>query len=199
MIKKICLFLIIFFLFYLTNNIKKEIETSKNQILINSKDKKELTINCEISLGLFKKNLDGRMFLENNKFRIFLYIVSEKKIDVGCNEKYFWYWSKKEEENTLFYSDVSDMNLVMKDCYNPSWMLSVFKNIDKKGEVYSLHRGSKLISTATILPNNTIKFQFIEEKLTIVFKIKNAFIKDFDESIFKIPNHYRVLNKMTPK
>jgi hypothetical protein len=197
MIKKICLLSIIFLLFYLTKNTKNEIEIPKNQIIINSKDQEELSISCEVSLGFLKKTLDGTMFLEDDAFRILLYSYSEKKIDIGCNKKYFWYWSKKEEENTLFYSDVDDMDLVLKECYSPTWMLSVFKNIDKIGEVYSLNKANKLISTAKILPNNIIKFYIIEEKLTIMFKIKNASKKNFDESVFKMPN-YRILNKMTP-
>lgn len=197
MIKKICLFLIIFLLFCLIKNIKIETEIPKNQIIINSKNKEELSISCEVSLGFLKKTLEGTMFLEDDKFRILLYFASEKKIDVGCNKKYFWYWSKKEEEKTLFYSDVDDMDLVLKECYSPTWMLNVFKNIDKIGEVYNLCKDNKLISTAKILPNNIIKFYIIEEKLTIILKIKNASNKNFDESVFKMPN-YRILNKMTP-
>jgi hypothetical protein len=148
-------------------------------------------------LGLLKKTLEGTMFLEDDKFRILLYFASEKKIDVGCNKKYFWYWSKKEEEKTLFYSDVGDMDLVLKEYYSPTWMFNVFKNIDKIGEVYNLYKADKLLSTAKILPNNIIRFYIIEEKLTIIFKIKNASNKNFDESVFKMPN-YRILNKMTP-
>lgn len=198
MLKKICLFLIIFLLFFIIKNITKEFnQPNQNQIKIYS-EKQILTINCSVSIGFIKKTLDGEMFLKDDKFRIFLYYNSDKKIDIGCNEEYFWYWSKKEEENTLFYSDKDNMDSVLKDGYSPSWMLSVFKNIENIGEKYNLNKNNKLLSTAEILPNNTIVYSIIEENIRIIFKVKNTLIKNFDESVFIMPNNFKVLNKMIP-
>lgn len=199
MFKKICLFIIIFLLFLIIKNNKNETKTLQNQIMINSPEKRILSINCEISLGLFKKILDGDMFIHNENFRIFLYYKSQKKIDIGCNSEYFWYWSKKEDENTLFYSKRSDMDLVLKECYSPSWMFSVFKNLEKIGQKYNLLKDEKILSTAQILSNNIIKYNIIQENITIIFKIKNASIENFNESVFIIPsNEFKNLNKMIP-
>jgi hypothetical protein len=201
MLKKICIFTSIFFILFLIKNTqyldKKDVISNPSNNLIDVSQKQMFFLDCELKFVIFKKTLDGVMFLKNENFRILLYDKKDKKIDVGCNEKYFWYWSKNEEKDTLFYSDRVDMDYVLEDSYRPSWMLDVFKNINKPGENFNLLKDNKILSKANILENNIIKFYLVKENITLLFKIKNAFNKNFDESVFDMPeDNYKILNKM---
>lgn len=200
MIKKFYIFISIILFFLLFQNKfflqKKEENTD---VTIDFSNKRVLELDCEIKKSVFKKNLNGLMFIKNNKYRVLLFNNNLKKIDIGCNEDYFWYWSEREEKNTLFYSDIRHMDMVMKKAYKPSWMFNVFKKIDKKGESFNILDNNKIISKAVVLDKNIIEYSLLEEGIVIKIIIKNALNQNFDEGVFAIPfNEYFIKNKMIP-
>lgn len=198
MLKIFCFLLNFFLIFLLISSIKnKEINEKSSKLSVsNIYEKQAFLIECEIKKGIFQKKVDGKIFFKDNKFRLFLYKDLEKKIDVGCDDTYFWYWSYNEQKDTLFYSDYCYMDSVLKDCYQPSWMVRVFKNLNKVGDKYNLIKSNKVVCVATI-SKQEILYDFKENGLFITIKIKDAF-KNFDESVFKIPNEFKIYNKMTP-
>lgn len=200
MIKKIYIFISIIFVFLACQKLcldsESDIKIKKN---IDFSVKKALDLDVEIKKGIFKKNIFGLMFIENNNYRIFLYKENIKKIDIGCNEKYFWYWSAQESQDTLFYSENKNKDLVLKRAYNPSWMFNCFKNLDKKGQSFLLTLDSVVVSKATILDNNIIEYNLIEEGIIIKITIKNVLNQNFDKDVFLIPiNKFKNHNKMIP-
>lgn len=201
MIKKIYIFISIIIIFLVYNklflNNQPDIKIQDN---IDFSSKKTLDLEVEVIKGFFKKTIGGLMFIDNNRYRVLLYDNNIKKIDIGCNEKYFWYWSEREAKNTLFYSENKDKDFVLKDEYNPSWMFGVFKNLEKKDQTINLIKNNKIISKAQILENNGIVYSLIEEGIKIKVIIKNVSNQNFDEDVFNIPfKEYYINNKMIPK
>lgn len=196
MIKKFCCIFLFFILFFLLSSDRKNEKTDFKPIKIYNNTR--FLIECEIKKGFFSNKINGELYLKNKEFRLLLGHGSEKRIDVGRGYDYFWYWSYYEDNNTLFYSDLENMDLVLKNSYKPSWMLYVFNNINKLGEKYNLIENNEVISTAEIL-NNKIIFNFLKEKIIIFIEIKNAFNENYDESIFCIPkNKFKKFIKMIP-
>lgn len=83
----------------------------------------------EVSMKVKHKitvHVTGEMAMERvKKFRLVVtHRLTGKEMDVGSNEGYFWFWSKRMDPPYLHYAKHEDLGKAMlKRALNPSWML----------------------------------------------------------------------------
>lgn len=67
----------------------------------------------------------GSMYFQKEKrYRMTVKSVFGKEIDVGANDTYFWFWSKRMDPPDLFYARHENLDKAMlKTPLNPSWLM----------------------------------------------------------------------------
>jgi len=80
----------------------------------------------------FKHNisakLTGSFALEKEKrFRMLIYSILGKEMDIGSNDTLFWFWSKRGKPPVLNYAHHSNFHKTsLKTPLNPVWMMETF-------------------------------------------------------------------------
>jgi hypothetical protein len=72
---------------------------------------------------------NGKLFFQKDKFlRIFIsHSLFGQEMDIGSNEEFFWFWSKRMTPPALFYARHEDLGKTMlKTPLNPDWLLESF-------------------------------------------------------------------------
>jgi hypothetical protein len=99
---------------------------------INEKNAKIKNIFIEnIKINLEQKNMLGiRVFgklamQKDNLFRLSVWHrISGLEMDIGSNQQYFWFWSKRMDNPALYYAKHEDLNRTMlKTPLNPTWLM----------------------------------------------------------------------------
>lgn len=99
----------------IVNNINSQYSTIKNIIY------PEVSINLEgIKLEskiLYEKKL--RFHMSNRSFL-------GKEADIGSNDEYFWFWSKRLDPPAIYYAKHSDLSQTrLKTPFHPLWMMEI--------------------------------------------------------------------------
>jgi len=68
--------------------------------------------------------ISGSMSYEKpNNFRMKVWSIMGQEMDIGSNERLFWYWSKRDRYPGLYYADYSDYHKTrLKTPFNPVFM-----------------------------------------------------------------------------
>lgn len=71
-----------------------------------------------------KVRLTGRMFYEKSaKFRMFIESRFGTELDLGSNDEWFWYWSKRDKRPSLYYATHEDYKKTrLKTPFNPDFI-----------------------------------------------------------------------------
>lgn len=94
---------------------------------INIKNRFIDSITCDVEIKLqnrFLANVDGEMTYKKNKnFRLMAGSLLGKEIDVGSNDKIFWFWSKRLKPRALYYTTHENTNLSrLRTPFHPIWI-----------------------------------------------------------------------------
>lgn len=115
---------------------KKQIETISlnKKILLSINQKKSLIRRIKVNslvvnnkIGVLNINSSGFLTYEKDKnFRFVLNSIFGKEVDIGSNNTYFWYWSKRSTDKSLFFSSYENIkNTRLKDPVNPLILKSI--------------------------------------------------------------------------
>jgi hypothetical protein len=113
-------------------------------------------------------------FEKDKKLRLVTSSFSGKEIDIGSNDDYFWFWSRRMKPPALYYASQGNItNTRLKTPFHPVWLmetLSIGKvdlletNIVRQGKYWAVTQ-----PRTSILGSSIIKITMIDpEKLTIV-------------------------------
>lgn len=62
-------------------------------------------------------------YKKDNFLRLIGFALKTKEIDIGSNEKHFWFWLRRSKPPVLYYADHSRRNSVgLKPIFNPDWI-----------------------------------------------------------------------------
>jgi len=116
-------------------------------------------------------HLSGEVYYEKPlKFRMFISSIFGKELDLGANEEVFWYWSRRNKREGLFYARYEDFfNTRLKTPFGPVFLRASF-GVDE-------------------LPTENAKFVEDEKGVLVVVQSKN--------SMGKSVNKYTFINKQT--
>src|ERR1017187_4932054 len=104
--------LMFFFLFWFTRptllyNESKLHQKKEQKQLINTESVKQFEANIVVSMGLIR--LSGMIYYENSKlFHLELSSFFGPELDIGSNNEYFWYWSRRDSEPGLHFAKHED-------------------------------------------------------------------------------------------
>ena len=69
--------------------------------------------------------LSGSVQFDGAKFRLRAGSLFGPEIDVGMNERYLWYWSKRLKPRALYYCPIKEVGRSgLKSALNPSWVMA---------------------------------------------------------------------------
>lgn len=90
-------------------------------------------IHSTLRQGSKSGKLNGFMAFEKDKnFRMIQNSIFGKEIDIGSNNIYFWFWSKRMKPSILYYSQHENiMKSGLRTPFNPLWIMEIvgLKNI----------------------------------------------------------------------
>lgn len=127
---------------YIKENIKVEKEQKHKvySIIERINKKNELIDRIKVSdmpiklkYGKLTAKVLGEMALEKDKkFRLLInHRFTGKEMDIGSNDNYFWFWSKRMKPPYLHYAKHEDLNkTLLRTALNPNWMIESL-NINK--------------------------------------------------------------------
>lgn len=80
-------------------------------------------VDIKITNNVFQ--LKGCILYEKNRnFRLLINSVAGKEIDIGSNDQYLWFWSKRIKPQALYYALHEDIYLTrLKTPFHPIWMM----------------------------------------------------------------------------
>jgi hypothetical protein len=144
---------------FLKNNKNKQyVEFDRSPIGI--KEQETIVLDCEIRKGFLTLELQGFLYKYKDNFKFNLYRNSKKQVEAGANQTYFWYWSKDEAPEKLFYSKKEYMVDVFEKSFNIVWLLETLKNKE-----FSKYDGETSdFYTVTINKKNLVFSYFIDKK-----------------------------------
>jgi hypothetical protein len=76
--------------------------------------------------GRVTAKVSGELAMEKDKnFRLKVtHKITGKEMDIGSNNQYFWFWSKRMTPPSLHYAKHEDLNKTMlRTALNPNWMM----------------------------------------------------------------------------
>jgi hypothetical protein len=78
-------------------------------------------VNVRVWQNGMRFRLDGELHYEKaNNFRMYFRSIFGKEVDLGSNERIFWYWSRRDKERGLYYARYEDFqNTRLKSPFNP--------------------------------------------------------------------------------
>ena len=95
---------------------------------INQKNLQIKTFSCQVDIEIPRKitfHMVGSINYEKDKkFRMVAESRMGKEIDIGSNQNYFWFWSKRMQPPNLYYASYDHlMQTSLKTPFNPLWMM----------------------------------------------------------------------------
>jgi hypothetical protein len=164
--------------------------------------------NITISKYFIKEKYTASIFLESDNFRILAYKKNNLELDVGCNQKYFWYWDSAQ--SLMYYSDRAVAPIVFNQVLDPDCFLNLFNNepgvvkindkkvsttFDEKNTIYKkiYNFEDKIILKAHViyqdnLPKEIVLF-YTENSVSIQIEIKDVVAnKKYDNNVLEIPD-----------
>jgi len=101
-------------------------------------------------------------------FRLELNSFFGKELDLGSNDKIFWYWSKRDRRPGVYWAYYEDFYKTrLKNPFNPMFMRATFgiENIDLKDSIFSQNNVDFMLTQKRKNSNNeTIFFSIIINK-----------------------------------
>lgn len=84
------------------------------------------SIDLKLWQGGHRFRLDGTLYYEKpNNFRMEIFSLLGKELDLGSNKQNFWYWSRRDKTPGLHYASHSDLNKTrLKTPFNPMFLKS---------------------------------------------------------------------------
>ena len=113
---------------FLKLNIKNEEHIDFNRNSIETTEQETIILDCEIKKGFLSLELQGFLYTNKDNFKFNLYKNLKKQVEAGANKTYFWYWSKEEAPDKLFYSKKEHISDVFEKSFNVIWLLETLKN-----------------------------------------------------------------------
>lgn len=178
----------------------EEIKKENNSIIkqINEKRKKITnifvkSIIVENKFNRINISSNGTLaYKKNDFFRLILNSVFGKEVDIGSNDKLFWYWSKRSVDKALCYSAYEDIKKTrLKEPLNPI-LLKINLLIDEIPETQEC----KIYESSN---NILITWQYDSindnSKLTCVLKIEKHTLKPKEITLYDSKNN--LLTKST--
>lgn len=148
--------IVVFIKFNIKN--KENVNFDRNSIQITEQE--TIVLDCEIKKGFLTLELQGFLYTNKDNFKFNLYKNLKKQVEAGANQTYFWYWSKDEAPEKLFYSKKEYMVDVFEKSFNIVWLLETLKN--KDFDKYDRENSDFYI--ATINRKNLVFSYFIDKK-----------------------------------
>jgi hypothetical protein len=163
--------------------------------------------NITISKYLIKENYTASLFLRDNNFRILAYKKNNLELDVGCNNKYFWYWDSAQI--SMYYSDRAAAHIVFEQILDPECFLNLFESNQGESKVndkkiLTTFNGQNIIIKTIYDSKNKIilradviygpKFpkeihiHYTENNIYLKIEIKDVVTEFFDNNVLEIPN-----------
>lgn len=96
--------------------------------LINERNRKMKTFVCDnISIRIQNRSLlrlSGELFYQKEKkFKMVIKSFAGHEVDIGSNEKQFWFWSKRMDPPAVYYSDHENLlKTGLKTPFHPMWI-----------------------------------------------------------------------------
>lgn len=83
-------------------------------------------VDMKVWQGGHRYKLSGVLYYEKPRnFRMEISSVMGKEVDVGANDQYFWYWSRRDKNPGLHYAAHADVNKTrLKTPFNPMFLRS---------------------------------------------------------------------------
>lgn len=148
------LLFIFFYLFFLSKKsndvifspkIEKSSENIENKTITSlSSENVKITLCNKISLSI-----SGKIFYQNGKFRLLASSFFGKELDIGLNDDFLWYWSKRSKPKALYFSLKKNLHRSnLKSALNPEWLiicLNTKNELTNIKEKISLPQGDLLI------------------------------------------------------
>jgi hypothetical protein len=102
--------------------IVKQINSQSTAIRSLSCDSLEL----KVWQGGHRYRLNGTLYYEKpQNFRMEISSIMGKEVDVGSNDTFFWYWSKRDQNNGLHFATHADLDRTrLKTPFNPMFLRS---------------------------------------------------------------------------
>lgn len=129
----------------------KPIEYDENLLILNSRNEKITSIFYEqIDLETKGIHVSSHISYEKpNNFRMINSSFLGKETDIGSNQDYFWFWSKRMQPPALFYS--SHVNLYktnLRTPFHPVWMMDIIgiNSINLKDALVFKHKDNIVVS-----------------------------------------------------
>lgn len=124
---------------------------------------------CEsIEATLFPGNikLSGTLFYEKeNKVRLNIFGIFGKELDIGSNEKEFWYWSRRDKQQALYWCENENFyKSRLRTPFNPNYI--------------KLSTGFEIIDLKNALISES------EDQITLVYYQKNSIDETVILSVF---------------
>lgn len=97
----------------------------------------DFTADAKITFTKDKSHrVTAKILCKRPNYRIKINSLLYEEADIGCNDNYFWYWFKRDNEDTLFYNILSkarSTNIPL----NPAWLSECFhaSPIDLDGRI----------------------------------------------------------------
>lgn len=153
---------------------------------INKNYKDIKTLNCDVnSFGIVPTN--GSLFYEkSNNFRLILKSIFDKELDLGSNEKIYWFWIKRFNNKIYFWERSKNSQVI--DEFDPEYVKESLgiDEIPKKsiilqsGEYYKIiscrknQNGKNVIKIWIVLKGKIIEHQLYDDNknLILICKIK---------------------------
>lgn len=111
---------------------EQDLNPAKDVEKINKKLKSIKTIvynNIKITIrNNFYFKATGQLYFQNDKkLRIKISSIFGKEMDIGSNEEFFWFWSKRMVPSALYYSNHRDLHKSnLKAVFNYDWIMESF-------------------------------------------------------------------------
>ena len=148
------LLFIFFCLFFLSKKPNDIVFSNKNEKFHENIEKKIVKSLSSENVKIFLSNkiplsIFGKIFYENEKFRLIASSFFGKELDIGSNEDFLWYWSKRSKPKALYFSSKQNLYKTnLKSALNPEWLiicLNINNNLTNVKEKLLLPQGDLLI------------------------------------------------------
>lgn len=150
-----------------------------NQFLddFNNKNSKINSIYSNVAISSQGITLNSAIVYEKKiKFRMISESIFGTELDIGSNDQYFWFWSKRMKPSALFYAKHEDLkNTRLRTPFNPNWMIELLgvSNIDKNCSYFE-YKNDLVVSEIV-----TDNFGNVINKLRLIDRNKKSCIAHF--------------------
>ena len=136
---------------------------------LNDRNEKIKSIYYKLTIRMsgLLQDLDGYLYYEKDKkFRMFVYSSFGLELDIGSNEQYFWFWSKRMKPPILYYCLHKNSDKTrLKTPLNPLWLMELTNiNTIDKGAI-SKYKGKIAVSEVR---NGIMKIILVDQNANII-------------------------------